>query len=100
VVSFGGVDRRTSVHPPDSGYPLEFGRAWLLRFHLLDPPRPPLGRLERLRVVAGVPSHLAVVQLHDGHDVEDLPPAVVLDALRDPQTILEDNPPRIAGGSG
>jgi hypothetical protein len=57
-----------------------------LGVHPLDPPRPPFGCLERLRVVAGVAPHLPLLKLHDGHVVDRLT-TVVGNHLRHPQPL-------------
>ena len=61
------------------------------RFHPFDQLRPPLRRLERLGVVAGVAPDLAIAQLEDGHDGEDTSPTAVIDALDDSQAFSDDH---------
>jgi hypothetical protein len=92
VYSSNGVEGRRST---------KFGLATNLRFHWFYPQRPPLRRLERFGLVAGVPKHLRVVQLVEQHHVEYLRPAVVVDPLDYPQPSLTNTRRRhIDGGVG
>jgi hypothetical protein len=69
--------------------------AWSLRFHPLDPLRPPLRRLERLSEVPTVSPHLPVAQLTDYHHDEYPSVAVVYYRLYNPQSLLDQHPAQL-----
>jgi hypothetical protein len=69
-----------------------FGQRIALRFYPLDPPRPPLRRLEGFDVVAGVALDLAIAQLDGEQHGKYLAFAIVVDSLGDPQTLPDRRP--------
>src|SRR5215212_7411430 len=65
----------------------KFDRARYLGLHPLDPPHPPLGRLERLGEIPPIVPHPAVLKLEDQHHVGHPPAAVIRDPLGDPKPL-------------